>query len=86
MIISRPGYSPEKIEEVVRHNFAGYAYDPSHETWTSPHSKGSFILQHMEPVPISSTEIREKMRKGLDIKDLVLPEVENYIIQQGLYI
>ena len=86
VVISRPTYSPDKVGEVIHHNFAGYKSDPSHETWSSPNRKGSFILQQMEPVPISSTEIRERVRRGEDITGLVPQVVEDYIKKQGLYI
>jgi nicotinate-nucleotide adenylyltransferase len=86
VVISRTTYSPDKVGKVIGDNFADYVYDPSHETWNSPSSRGSFILQHMEPVPISSTDIREKVRCGKDITGLVPPAVENYIKKQCLYI
>ena len=86
VIISRPSYPPDKAGEIIRHYFTGYEYDSSHETWNSPQSKGSFILQHMEPVAISSTEIRKKVRNGEDITGLVPPKVEDYINRQGLYL
>lgn len=35
---------------------------------------------------ISSTEIRECLKKGLSIKKLVTPEVENYIREKKLYL
>jgi nicotinate-nucleotide adenylyltransferase len=86
VVISRPTYSPDKVGEVILCNFAGYEYDSFKETWSSPNSKGSFILQHMKPVPISSTQIREKVRKREGINGLVPASVENYIKQQSLYI
>jgi len=86
VVISRPAYSPDKVGEVIRQNFAGYEYDPSYERWNSPQSKGSFILQHMKPVFISSTEIREKVRDGKDITGLVAQAVGIYIKKQNLYI
>jgi nicotinate-nucleotide adenylyltransferase len=85
VIITRPGYPPDKVGEVISHNFTGYEYKPSHYTWSSPHNKGSFILQHMEPVPVSSTEIREKVRMGENITGLVPQPVESYIKKKGLY-
>jgi len=86
VIISRPTYSPSKVGEIIDRNFPGYTYDPSREIWSSPSSRGSFILQHMEPVPISSTEIRDRVRKGKDIRGLVPPVVEEYIRKHCLYI
>jgi nicotinate-nucleotide adenylyltransferase len=86
VIISRPGFPPDKVGEVISQNFGGYKTDTSHETWISSHSKGAFILQHMEPVPISSTEIRNKVKNGKNITGLVPHTVEDYIKQQRLYI
>ena len=86
VVISRTTYSPDKVGEVISNNFADYVYDPSYEIWSSPNNKGSFILQHMDPVPISSTDIREKVRDGKDITGLVPPAVEDYIKKQFLYI
>lgn len=86
VVISRPGYPPDKIGKIIRHNFTEYTYDPAHETWSSQHSNGLFILQHMEPVPISSTEIRKKVRRGEDIAGLVPQAVEDYIKRHNLYI
>ena len=39
----------------------------------------------MPPVDASSTEIREKVRRGESIRGLVLPETEEYIIEHKLY-
>ena len=86
VIISRLGYLPDKVGETITRNFSGYEYDLSHETWNSSQSKGSFILKHMEPVTISSTEIRQRVRRGEDITGLVPQAVEGFIKKQGLYI
>jgi nicotinate-nucleotide adenylyltransferase len=86
VVISRPAYSPGKVGEVIDRNFSGFRYDPAREIWSSSSSKGTFILLHMEPVPISSTEIRDRVRKGKEIKGIVPPVVENYIMRHHLYI
>ena len=85
VVISRPAYSPDKVGEVIRRNFPGYLYDPSCETWSSPNSKGFFILQHMDPIDISSTDIRKRVRNRKNIKGLVPAAVEEYIKKECLY-
>jgi len=42
-------------------------------------------VMDMEPVDASSTEIRNNVREGRSINGLVLPEVEEYIIEHQLY-
>jgi nicotinate-nucleotide adenylyltransferase len=86
VVISRPAYSPQKVALIIERNFPGYSYDPSCQTWSAPGRRGSFILQHMEPVPISSTQIRSRVREGKEIRGLVPPEVENYIRKYSLYL
>lgn len=43
------------------------------------------ILVEIPPIGISSTEIRKRLRDGLQIRYLVPREVELYIEEQGLY-
>jgi nicotinate-nucleotide adenylyltransferase len=86
VVISRPGYPPDKVGEVIRFNFTDYIYDPLHEIWRSKHSRGLFILQNMEPMPVSSTEIRKKVRGGKEIAGLVPQAVGDYIKKRKLYI
>jgi nicotinate-nucleotide adenylyltransferase len=86
VVISRPTYSPDKVGEVILRNFTGYIYDPARRIWSYPNRKEAFILQHMEPMLISSTDIRERVKGGKDITGLVPPAVEDYIKKQCLYI
>jgi nicotinic acid mononucleotide adenylyltransferase len=39
----------------------------------------------MEPVPISSTMVRQKVRRNLDVSSLVPAEVAEYIRERNLY-
>ena len=39
----------------------------------------------LEPHPVSSTEIRERVRRGEPIDGLVVPAVAAYIAEHGLY-
>jgi nicotinate-nucleotide adenylyltransferase len=39
----------------------------------------------VEPVTVSATQIRQRLARGESIRGLVPEEVENYIIERGLY-
>ena len=45
----------------------------------------NITVMKMEPVDASSTEIRDNVREGRPIGGMVLPEVEEYIIEHKLY-
>lgn len=46
---------------------------------------GMHILDHAEPVQVSSTEIRERCKQGASIAGLVSDSVAEYIDKRGLY-
>lgn len=48
-------------------------------------SSGSIYLVATDLVPISSTDIRNRVRSGQSISNLVDPRVERYIQKHGLY-
>jgi nicotinate-nucleotide adenylyltransferase len=79
---------PDEILEYVR---LGVATRPGY-----PHEKLEYVLERlrnpervelfdMEPVPISSSEIREKVARGEPIEGLVPPPVAAEIHRLGLY-
>ena len=86
IVISRPGYPTARIGEIILNNYPDYTFDHSRNTWCSSDRRGTFTLLHMQPVPVSSTEIREKVRKGENISGMVPDAVEDYIKKSGLYI
>lgn len=47
--------------------------------------KANITVLDMLPVDASSTEIRNRIKAGLSISDMVVPEVEEYIIEHKLY-
>jgi len=47
-------------------------------------SPSIYLLAH-EPFPISATHLRERLRLGLTIHELVPPEVHRYIVKHRLY-
>ena len=46
---------------------------------------GGVTVMEFEPFPVSSTEIREKVRLGESVAGMVSPETEQYILEKGLY-
>jgi nicotinate-nucleotide adenylyltransferase len=68
-VASRPGYPRERLEEVLR----GLS------------QPDRVLFFEIEPVPVSSSEIREKVARGEPIDGLVPPAVAAEIAGRGLY-
>ncbi len=68
--VTRPGYSPDALEEVKRQY---------------PVLERKLGLIEGPSLGISGTEIRRRVALGLSVKYLVPPEVERFITEQGLY-
>jgi len=47
-------------------------------------SRHVYLLDH-EPFPVSATHLRERLRRGQTIRELVPPEVHRYIVKHRLY-
>lgn len=70
---------PERVLELAR---LGVAMRPGYSAATdSPRIE----LFELEPHPVSSTAIRERVRRGEPLTDLVVPAVALYIDEHGLY-
>ena len=39
----------------------------------------------LDPLPLSSTQVRERLARGESVSGMLLPQVEEYIYAQGLY-
>lgn len=70
---------PERVLELAR---LGVATRPGYTpATTSPRIQ----LFELEPQPISSSEVRERARRGEPLDGLVPPAVARYIAEHGLY-
>jgi nicotinate-nucleotide adenylyltransferase len=70
---------PERLLELAR---LGVATRPGHApAATSPRIR----VFELEPHPVSSSELRERVRRGEPIEGLVVPEVARYVAAHGLY-
>ncbi len=71
--------NPERVLELAR---LGVATRPGH---TPASASPRIQIFELEPHPVSSSEIRERVRRGEPIDDLVAPAVAAYIARHGLY-
>jgi nicotinate-nucleotide adenylyltransferase len=70
---------PERLLELAR---LGVATRPGYVPATaSPRIR----IFELEPHPVSSSELRERVRRGEPIDGLVAPDVARYIAEHGLY-
>ena len=67
----RPGYREEELNRKISE------YEERYKT--------HIISIKTAMPPVSSTMVREKIRKGLPVDDMVPAEVERYITENGLY-
>jgi nicotinate-nucleotide adenylyltransferase len=68
-VASRPGYPRERLQDVL----------------SGLHHPERVLFFEIEPVPVSSREIREKVARGESIDGLVPPAVAAEIAGRGLY-
>lgn len=76
VVLSRLG-GPEAVPQQFRHRVVS---DPA-----ARGRCGSIVFAGNATVPVSSTEIRRKLRAGESIADMVDPRVSRYIQRNGLY-
>ncbi len=70
---------PERLLELAR---LGVATRPG---WEAGEPSDRIELFELDPPPVSSTEIRGRIRRGEPIEGLVVPEVAEYIAARDLY-
>jgi nicotinate-nucleotide adenylyltransferase len=68
----------------IIHDYQTYIY-PRDGFELQPWYEGLTLLKNAEPVAISSTQVRQKLRQNKDVSQLVLSTINNYIIQHNLY-
>lgn len=70
---------PERVLRLAR---LGVAARPGYAV---PGGSDRILTFQLEPHPVSSTEIRDRVRAGEPIEGLVVPAVAAYIAEHGLY-
>ena len=85
IVTSRPGFGGElpyeKIPVVVREAFC---YDPVRSGFRNELGR-EVLFKRLTDVSVSASAIRELLRKGKSIRDLVPSEVQRYVEDQHLY-
>lgn len=71
ILAPRPGYMMDEIEKKIRR-------------YTTAFGTAVRVVKN-DMLDISSTQIKEEIRAGRSISGLVIPEVEQYINEHGLY-
>jgi nicotinate-nucleotide adenylyltransferase len=92
IVISRPtesSYSKDFLQKAVEstldiHVSTGYHFRGGQSAFVHPEFQPVHIC-HVDPVDISSTEIRNRIRAGLSVRGMVPASVEKYIDNRELY-
>lgn len=85
VVVGRPDHCRQSCAQTVARNFPGYVYDETIGGWQGEAGRGGIYPVAMAPVRVSSTEVREAVRMGRAIRDLVPAAVAEYIEAHGLY-
>jgi nicotinate-nucleotide adenylyltransferase len=91
-VATRPGY-PNDLAPKILQTLAGdlpFAYQLHRQanavqTYLCPETGKTLVFCDIEPLAISSSEIRERIKDGLSVKKMLPPEVERYIMAHHLY-
>ena len=87
IVMNRPGYSLESAKQVLggRYESRIHFLDKDENLDEDRFNGTSIFLVSIDALDVSSTEIREKIKKNESLKGLVPGEVESYIHKHQLY-
>jgi nicotinate-nucleotide adenylyltransferase len=85
VVASRASRNAVGIERILDLSFPAYRALDAGNIYRREKGGCAIILLDMEPVEVSATEIRERVRQGQAIAHLVPEAVSSYIREQGLY-
>lgn len=80
-----PGHVPDRMAAYIEtHLPGGYRFDSRRHRWRHDTLSAIHLIE-TAPMDISSSQIRQRIKAGLAITDLVPPAVNAYIEQKELY-
>jgi len=92
VVATRPGYlndiAPNNLQTLIDNLPRSYQLLPQAnpvQTYLCQETEKTLIFCDIEPLDISSSEIREHIKDGLSVKKMLPPEVERYIMAHHLY-
>lgn len=85
VVVNRPHHTLEQLNQLILRHFTGFRYNGDSAAWESPLQIGRIYALSTAPVAVSSTRIRQQVRDGEPVGQLVPPCVAQYIADNGLY-
>ncbi len=85
VVIGRPDHCRHSCGQTVTADFPGYTFAEARGCWQGEPGQGAIHPVAMVPLKISSTGIREAIRQGRSVRNLVPAAVADYIEAHGLY-
>jgi nicotinate-nucleotide adenylyltransferase len=85
VVATRPPDAATAIRDVICRFLPDFQFDKARGCWMSELGKPAVFSLIMEPVAVSSTDIRNRAASGLSLAGLVDAEVETYIKEHRLY-
>ncbi|MCD6193906.1 MAG: nicotinate-nucleotide adenylyltransferase [Candidatus Aminicenantes bacterium] len=86
LVMSRPGYQLAEVKEILPNRWQSrIAWLKEEEKESRFSSDYTIYLVEINALPISASEIRDKVRRGESIAHLVPPAVADYIHRHHLY-
>lgn len=83
VVIDRPTHGHHALSEVIAGNFPDYR-ETGAGIWSRKGGK-SILALSMEPVAVSSSLVRERLRQGSPVEKLIPPAVVRYLRSERLY-